>query len=153
MKCNCRLQDSDMGYYECQLEVNHIGNHSYYHNGETWPKRKYTITWEKDIEKDIIFTEQMLLETNINDVFNNIKEKFKIDDINYDYNDDPLTGSTPSIWIQAKWNEEIVDSIECCNIVWDLETEIRKYIDENLIYNNRLLSTYDEMLNVFLNIY
>lgn len=152
MQCNCRLQIGDMGYYECSLPKGHDGDHSFSHSGDKWPKRKYSITWEQDIEKDIIFTEEMLKCTNINDVFEYIKGNFNITEIEYNYVDDSLHGSTPSIWVYPKWNKEIEDTDECYEIIWNLESKIRKYIDNSLLYNDRLLSSYEDILDIHLSI-
>ena len=153
MQCNCRLQIADMGHYKCQLTKGHKGDHSYFHDGKSWPKRKYSITWEQDTDRDIIFREEMLKDTNINEVFENIKEKFNIIEIEYNYEDDAIHGSTPSIWINAKWHKEIVDTDDCYEIIWNLESEIRKYIDSSLLYNDRLMSSYDELLDIHFSIY
>ena len=35
IRCNCRLQLSDMGYLECELKEGHSGDHHFSHNGES----------------------------------------------------------------------------------------------------------------------
>ena len=77
-KCKCRLEISDSGYLECELEKGHIGNHQFSHNGESWPNRKYQVLWERDPEKDFIFLEDHLKEINFEEAFIYIKENFNI---------------------------------------------------------------------------
>ena len=34
INCNCRLEVSDNGYFECELEQGHSGNHQFTHNSK-----------------------------------------------------------------------------------------------------------------------
>ena len=88
MKCLCRLQVSDMGYYECQLEKGHEGNHKFEHNGESFPKRNYSISWEPNEKLDVIFTEEMLKETNLDEVIEKIKGLDIVNGVRIKYSDD-----------------------------------------------------------------
>ena len=83
IRCNCRLQLSDMGYLECELKEGHSGDHQSSHNGESWPGRKYKITWERETEKDFIFREEHLSEINFDEVFVYIKDNYNILSYNY----------------------------------------------------------------------
>ena len=152
MKCNCRFQIGDMGYYECQLEKNHLGNHSYSHDGKGWPNRKYQLIWERDEEKDYIFTEDDMNRTNINDVFNYIKDNFNILSLNYHFDDDSLNGSVPCIWINAEYNSDFEDNDIFYQKLRDEENEINNYIDDNLMFNGSILNQRD-ILNIHLSIY
>lgn len=155
MKCLCRFQVSDMGYYECQLERYHNGNHSFSHDGKSsWPSVPYKIEWEQNAERDIIFTEEMLKETNLEDIYADILKMFDIVKVTHNYTDDSLHGETPILWIYAKYKEDFNDSEERSEefyeILWDLESEIRNYIDEKLIYKGKLVNEYQDLLQTHL---
>lgn len=150
MRCNCRLEVSDMGYLECELEKNHLGNHQFSHNGESWPKRKYQITWERDAEKDFIFLEEHLRETNINEVCNYIQNNFNIISFDYKFDDDVIYGATPILWLFMEYFEDFQDTIGFYEVIWDEESKIREYIDQNLLFRNKYISR--EMLSIHLSV-
>lgn len=140
MRCNCRLEVSDMGYLECELEKDHFGDHQFSHDGEYWPKRKYQVTWERDTEKDFIFLEEHLLETNINEVLNYIKNHFNIVSFNYKFDDDAIYGATPILWLYMEYFEDFQDTDEFYKVIWDEESKIREYIDQNLLFRNKCIT-------------
>ena len=151
IKCNCRLEVSDHGYLECELEEGHSGNHQFTHSGETWPRRKYQITWERDYEKDFIFLEEYLEEINFEDVFLYIKDNFNILSYDYIFEDDSIHSATPILWLNMKYNQNFINDDSFYEILWDEENKIRKYLDDNLLFRGKPISR--EMLSIHLNIY
>ena len=150
MKCNCRLQLSDMGYLECELEEGHSGDHQFSHNGESWPMRKYQITWERDTEKDLIFKEEHLSEINFEDVFVYIKDNFNILSYNYNFEDEAIYGATPILWLNVEYNIDFEDTDEFYEILWAEESAIRAYLHDNLLFRGNPISR--EMLSIHLSI-
>ena len=145
MKCNCRFQIGDMGYYTCQLEKDHIGAHQYSHDGKGWPRRKYQILWEIDEEKDYIFTKDDMDKTNINDVFNYIKTNFNILSFEYYFEDNSIHSAVPCIWIKAEYYSDFEDNDMFYDKLDKEENEIRKYIDDNLLFNDKILNQRDTL--------
>ena len=150
IRCNCRLQLSDMGYLECELKEGHSGDHHFSHNGESWPGRKYKITWERDEEKDFIFKEEYLKEINFEEVFINIKDNYNILSYNYKFRDDSIYGATPTLWIYAEYFEEYEDTDEFFEKIWEEESKIRAYLDENLLFRGKPISR--DLLSMHLSI-
>ena len=150
-KCNCRLQLSDMGYLECELEEGHSGDHQFSHNGDSWPRRKYQITWERDEEKDFIFKEEHLSEINFEDVFVYIKDKYNILSYNYKFRDNSIHGSTPILWLNIEYNGDFEDTDEFLEILWDEESAIRAYLHDNLLFRGKQINR--DTLSIHLSIY
>lgn len=148
MKCNCRLQLSDMGYLECELEEGHSGDHQFSHNGESWPNRKYQITWERDTEKDFIFKEEHLSEINFEDVFVYIKDNYNILSYNYKFEDDSIHGSTPILSLNVEYNRDFEDTDE---FLWTKESAIGLYLDDNLLFRGKSIN--QDSLSIHLSIY
>ena len=149
MECSCRFQLGDMGYYECQLEKGHEGNHSFSHDGKSrWPRVAYKLEWEQDAERDIIFTEEMLEDTTLKEICIEILETFDVKEISYNYEDDSLHGETPILWISAKYKYDSIDSEEFYTMLGDLEYEIREFIDDRFMYNGKLVRDYKDLLCV-----
>ena len=151
MKCDCRLQLSDMGYLECELEEGHSGDHQFSHNGESWPMRKYQVTWERDEEKDFIFLEEYLKEINFEDVFVYIKDNFNILSYNYNFEDDSIYGSTPILWLNVEYNRDFEDTDEFYEILWSEESAIRLHLNDNLLFRDNLIN--QDTLSIHLSIY
>ncbi len=56
MKCDSRISISDYGYYECELEKNHEGEHCWFSKRENNINKKYPsykVTWEKNEFNDV----------------------------------------------------------------------------------------------------
>ena len=56
MKCASRISISDYGYYECVLDQNHEGEHSWFSKREKNMNKKYPlykVTWEKNEFNDV----------------------------------------------------------------------------------------------------
>lgn len=150
-RCNCRFQIGDMGYYECDLEVGHIGNHSYTHNADSWPRRKYILTWERNEEKDYIFKECDLVQTNLKELIEYIKKNFNIIDAQYNFTDDSIHGSTPILWISFISDIKFEDTEKFYEELCAQETEIEKYFYDNFKFNNKTL--YDsEILDFYISV-
>lgn len=149
-KCKCRLEVSDMGYLECELEEGHLGTHQFTHNGESWPRRKYQITWERDTEKDFIFKEEYLKEINFDEVFINIKESFNIISFDYKFEDEAIYGATPILWLNIEYFEDFKEDDTFYEVIWAEESKIRAYLDENLLFRGNPISR--EMLSIHLSI-
>lgn len=141
-----------MGYYKCQLEKGHLGNHQYSHDGESWPRRKYTVQWERDDEKDFIFTEEDMSKTNINDVFDYVKANFNFLSLKYHFEDDSLHGAVPHIRINAEYYSDFEDNDVFYDKLLNEENEMRTYIDENLLFNGKILNQRDT-LRLHLSVY
>ena len=150
MKCSCRLQLSDMGYLECELEEGHSVDHQFSHNGESWPRRNYQITWERDSEKDFIFKEEHLSEINFEDVFVYIKDNYNILSYNYKFRDNSIHGSTPILWLNIEYNRDFEDTDEFLEILWDEESAIRAYLHDNLLFRGKPISR--DLLSMHLSI-
>lgn len=150
-KCNCRLEVSDMGYLECELEKDHIGHHQFTHNGETWPKRKYQISWERDSEKDFIFLEEYLKEINFEEVFVYIKENFNILSYNYKFEDDAIYGATPLLWLNVEYNQDFEEDDAFYEIIWAEESKINAYLHDNLLFRGKQI--HRDTLSIHLSIY
>ncbi len=123
MKCDSRLQLSDMGYHECQLNKNHEGDHKYTKKkGESWVRTGYTISWEKDEINDTnINVEWLKKNTNLfqlldEEILNYSKyfSHYEVDDQRFN---DPLYGDDFTLCIDLyciaelrelldNWNEE-----------------------------------------------
>lgn len=114
-KCNCRFQLGDNGYYECDLEKNHIGNHKYSENKlskNNWRKRAYAIEWERDEKKDIIITLKWIKKnTNLEDICNKILKKYNF-----------LSCFT----ISGTSEKPIYGSAFHCDITFDFKQEIKE---------------------------
>lgn len=151
INCNCRLEVSDNGYLKCELEQGHSGNHQFTHNGETWPRRKYQITWERDEEKDFIFLEEYLKEINFEDVFLYIKDNFNILSYDYIFKDDAKDGGTPTLLVNMEYNQDFINDVSFYETLWDEESKIRLYLDDNLLFRGKPIS--NETLFINLNIY
>lgn len=151
INCNCRLEVSDNGYLECELEQGHSGNHQFTHSGETWPRRKYQITWERDEEKDFIFLEEYLKEINFEDVFLYIKDNFNILSYDYIFKDDAKDGATPTLLVYMEYNQDFINDVSFYETLWDEESKIRLYLDDNLLFRGKPIS--NETLFIYLNIY
>ena len=132
MKCDCRLQISDMGYFKCELEEDHIGDHQFSHNAEKWPRRKYTITWERDTEKDFFFKEEHLSEINFDDVFDYIKDNYNILSYNYKFVDDSIHGSTPILWLNVEYFEDFKKIIVEKNLQEDFIEGLENLLNREL---------------------
>ena len=132
MKCLCRLQVSDMGYYEYQLEKGHKGNHKFVHNGESFPRRNYSISWEPNEKLDIIFTEEMLKETNLNGVIEKIKSLDIVSEVRVEYNDDYDAIPKLMIYVELKMHDLTTEQdSEIWYNIYNILKEI-KYKDEIL---------------------
>ena len=132
MKCLCRLQVSDMGYYECQLEKGHKGNHKFVHNGESFPRRNYSISWEPNEKLDIIFTEEMLKETNLDEVIEKIKNLDITNEVRFEYNDDYDATPKLIIYVELKIHDLTTEQdSEIWYSIYNILKEI-KYKDEIL---------------------
>ena len=151
MKCSCRLQLSDMGYLECELEEGHSVDHQFSHNGESWPMRKYQITWERDSEKDFIFKEEHLSEINFDDVFVYIKDNYNILSYNYKFVDDSIYGSTPILWLNVEYFEYFKEEIHFYEVIWAEESKINVYLRDNLLFRGKQINR--DTLSIHLSIY
>ena len=151
IRCNCRLQLSDMGYLECELKEGHSGDHQSSHNGESWPGRKYKITWERDTEKDFIFREEHLSEINFDEVFVYIKDNYNILSYNYKFEDDYIQGSTPILFLNLEYSRDFKDTVEFYEILWAEESAIRAYLDDNLLFRGKSIN--QDVLSIHLSIY
>lgn len=140
MKCDCRLQISDMGYFKCELEEDHIGDHQFSHNAEKWPRRKYTITWERDEEKDFIFREEYLNDVNFEDVFVYIKNNYNILSYYHVFEDDPIQGSTPILWLYFEYNSDFKDNDEFYEKLFKEESIIGQYVHNNLLFRGKTIN-------------
>ena len=148
MKCLCRLQVSDMGYYECQLEKGHEGNHKFVHNGESFPRRNYLISWEPNEKFDIIFTEEMLKETNLNEVIEKIESLDIVSEVRFEYNDDYDAIPKLMIYVELKMHDL---TTEQDSEIWYNIYNIYNILKE-IKYKNEIL---DDMsiVNILLSVY
>lgn len=111
--CNCRFQLGDMGYYECQLEKNHEGNHKYTEDKtlkNNWRKRNYSIEWEVNPKKDLILDlEWMKTQTNLVSILDDLLKKYDFFShykIENPFNE-PIHGSAFSCYCYFHFKEEI----------------------------------------------
>ncbi len=145
MKCLCRLQVSDMGYYECQLEKGHKGNHKFEHNGESFPRRNYSISWEPNEKLDIIFTEEMLKETNLDEVIEKIKSLDITNEVRVEYNDD--YGAIPKLMIYVELKMHDLTTEQDSEIWYSIYNIIKEIKYKNEILGD--MSIVDILLSVY----
>lgn len=127
--CKCRLQITDMGYYECDLPKGHEGRHSVnIESKHSTPA--YKIEWEKDSKRDILITKDWLFEnTNIQSSIDKVMDRFpflKEYKIEEDFND-PIHGKDYNIQVYFKTKEEYIEKI--CGEIEDYDSEIESEIN------------------------
>jgi hypothetical protein len=137
-KCKCRFQLCDMGYFECELEVGHDGNHQYTHKPtkqNSWPDREYTIIWEQITDKDFVVTEEWLEnDTNLNAVLNGIIVNTPVlTKYEWAFQDDPLYGSTPSVWLNVGYAGDYPTDENGYGEVFKEETKLHEAIEKSVV--------------------
>ena len=84
------------------------------------------------------------------EVFINIKDNYNILSYNYKFRDEPIYGATPTLWIYAEYFEEYEDTDEFFEKIWEEESNIRAYLDENLLFRGKSISR--DILSIHLSI-
>lgn len=140
MECKSRFQLCDMGYFECQLDIGHIGDHQYTRNPAIdSDETPFRIIWKPMDSKDLVIDETWLLNnTNFQNVLEQILLFPEITKIEYIFQDDPVHGAVPSIWINTETTlyttaelEDVTNNV--VDIIYNGEHKIRQFIRNHLV--------------------